>query len=73
MPDISMCLGEETSIKDNKIVREGNVCPLREKCYRFKAKPSEMQSYSNFTDSLNRTKTNCKNFMELWKKNKEED
>ena len=31
MPDISMCMG--------------NDCPLKETCYRYKAKPSEYQSY----------------------------
>lgn len=31
MPDISMCVG--------------NDCPLKETCYRFKAKPCEYQTY----------------------------
>lgn len=31
MPDISMCSGEN--------------CPLKEKCYRHKAKPSDYQTY----------------------------
>jgi hypothetical protein len=31
MPDISMCPGDD--------------CPLKEECYRFKATPSEYQSY----------------------------
>lgn len=31
MPDIAMCSGDG--------------CPLKEKCYRFTAKPSEYQSY----------------------------
>jgi len=31
MPDISMCTGEN--------------CPLKEKCYRFKAKPSSYQAF----------------------------
>ena len=31
MPDISMC--------------KGNDCKLKETCYRYKAKPSEYQSY----------------------------
>ena len=36
MPDITMCVGE----KDEKD------CPLKETCYRYKAKPSEFwQSY----------------------------
>ena len=32
--DISMCLN--------------NTCPLKDSCYRFTAKASERQSYSNF-------------------------
>jgi len=31
VPDISMCQGDE--------------CPLKEKCYRYLAKPNEYQSY----------------------------
>ena len=31
MPDITMC--------------EGTDCPLKERCYRFTAKPSDYQSY----------------------------
>ncbi len=31
MPDISMCVG--------------NDCPLKETCYRYKAKPCEYQTY----------------------------
>ena len=31
MPDITMCVGDE--------------CPIKEKCYRFMAKPSEYQYY----------------------------
>ena len=31
MPDITMC--------------KGNDCPLKENCYRYKAKPCEYQSY----------------------------
>lgn len=33
MPDITLCLGKE--------------CPLKEKCYRYHAKPSLLQSYFN--------------------------
>lgn len=36
MPDISMCNNKE--------------CSFRETCYRFKAKPSYYQSYSDFTE-----------------------
>lgn len=32
--DITMCASE--------------VCPMREECYRVRAKPSEYQSWSNF-------------------------
>lgn len=31
MPDITMCKGKD--------------CPLKETCYRYKAKPSDLQSY----------------------------
>ena len=34
MPDITMCINGD--------------CPLKEKCYRFRAKPSFRQSYSHF-------------------------
>ena len=51
MPDISMCSSES--------------CPLKEKCYRVKAKPDPLwQTYSDFSDSLNEDKTECKHFME---------
>ena len=66
MPDISMCQAEDIEIKDNKIIRLGtNVCPLRETCYRFKAKPSLYQSFSDFRNDLNGDKTECGHFMEI--------
>lgn len=34
MPDISMCMNEE--------------CTQKETCYRYKAKPSNWQSYADF-------------------------
>lgn len=34
MPDITMCVNTE--------------CPLRDKCFRYRAKPDEWQSYSDF-------------------------
>lgn len=34
MPDISKCSNTK--------------CPSREKCYRYRVKPSEMQSYADF-------------------------
>ena len=39
MADISMCKGEVTfrNLKDKFI------CPLRENCYRYKAKPNEFR------------------------------
>lgn len=40
MPDISMCFGAK------EIQGKKDICPLREKCYRYTAKPSEFrQSY----------------------------
>jgi hypothetical protein len=37
MPDISMCKGETD---------KGFICPMRDTCYRYTAKPSEyMQTY----------------------------
>ncbi len=55
MPDIAKC--------------ESKDCPLKEKCYRYTCEPDEIwQSYSDFTDSLNEDKTECKHFMEIWKK-----
>jgi hypothetical protein len=69
MPDISMCQAEDIKIEDNKIIRLGtNVCPLREICYRFKAKPSMYQSFSDYRNDLNKKKTECGHFMEIWKK-----
>ena len=69
MPDITMCFGESTEIKDNRIIRSGKcVCPLSEKCYRFKANAGYYQAYADFTNSLNEDKTECEHFMEIWKK-----
>ena len=46
MPDITMCNG---IVEPEPGIRQP--CPLREKCYRYKAKPSEyLQSY--FLDPL---------------------
>lgn len=39
MPDITMCTNEE--------------CPHKEECYRFKATPSEYQSYGTFEPDKN--------------------
>jgi hypothetical protein len=54
MPDISICSSEE--------------CPLKKKCYRSQAKPSEYwQAYSDFSEALNEDKTECEYFMEIYK------
>jgi hypothetical protein len=48
MPDLSMC--------------KNGLCPSRNKCYRFKAKPSEyFQSYSEFKFKEGESK--CKFFI----------
>lgn len=59
MPDISMC--------------NNNVCPLRVKCYRFRALPSEMQSYSRFEPVLENGVWKCEFFIELGKSDKTKD
>lgn len=52
MPDITMC--------------EGTGCPLKDDCYRFKAKPSEYrQSY--FINPPNKG-DKCEYFSKLWHK-----
>jgi hypothetical protein len=38
MPDITKC--------------QNNSCPIREKCYRYKSRPSELQSYASFKYEL---------------------
>lgn len=47
MPDITMCVN--------------TYCPFRERCYRYRAIPSDFQSYANF----NPTSFNCNNFWEV--------
>lgn len=48
MPDITMCLGKD--------------CPKKEKCFRYKAKPSEyMQAYSDFKPENDK----CEGFWEI--------
>ena len=55
MPDISMC--------------EGGECPHKEKCYRYKAKPSEYQQ--TFFDEVPYKNGKCEHFMKYWgEKNK---
>ena len=51
MPDITMCKGDQ--------------CPLKETCYRYKAKPSMYQSY--FVDIPLKEDGTCEYFMEIWK------
>ena len=70
-PDISMCQAEDTEIeeRDNSsfIKRlNTNVCPLRDKCFRYKAKPSMYQSFSDFRSELNKDKTECGHFMKIY-------
>ena len=67
MPDISMCQAEDIEIENSYIKKLGtNMCPLREKCYRFKAKSSMYQSFSDFRGELNKDKTECNYFMKIW-------
>lgn len=51
MPDITLCTGEG--------------CPLKDECYRYKAKPSERQSY--FDRPPNKG-DKCEYFSKLWQK-----
>ena len=55
--DITMCANE--------------VCPMREECYRVRAKPSEYQSWSNFEYTCNENSGFCdfisvKHFDDSW-------
>ena len=52
MPDISMCPGGD--------------CPHKEDCYRYKAKASSSQSFTDF--NAERVTGNCSSFMRLWKR-----
>ena len=38
MPDISMCNGVKISLED-----PDSICPMRNNCYRYMAKPSEFR------------------------------
>jgi hypothetical protein len=62
MPDISMCMGSNGT---------ETYCPLRQSCYRFKARPSEYrQSY--FTDApfiIEPDGVSCEYFWKLEVKN----
>lgn len=50
MPDITMC--------------EGKKCPLREKCYRYKANSNELGQSYFMDEPYNKKKKECKYF---WK------
>lgn len=50
MPDISMCMGEG--------------CPMKEECYRYKARPSEY-SQSYFMEVPYKDES-CEYFMKFW-------
>lgn len=47
MPDISMCVNRE--------------CELRTQCFRYRAKPSDWQTYSSFDGGQD-----CEYFMEIY-------
>jgi len=49
MPDISMCVNR--------------TCSLRERCYRYVAKPSRMQSMMLFKPMLNSNPVKCSDFI----------
>jgi hypothetical protein len=51
MPDITLCTGEG--------------CPLKDECYRYKAKPSERQSYFERPPYKG---DKCDYFSKLWQK-----
>ena len=61
MADIAMCKGETIFRSLKEII----VCPLRERCYRYKAKPNEYrQAY--LTDFMYDSRTNsCPLFWEI--------
>lgn len=57
MPDITLC--------------QSHNCPMRETCYRYKAKPSEYQSY--FVEppyKMVEGKIECDYYMEIYNKKK---
>lgn len=55
MPDITMCVNKQ--------------CPLRAKCYRYRAVPSTWQSYAKFEPEIRQTKpvfvATCFEFWEI--------
>lgn len=55
MPDITLC--------------PGNNCPMKETCYRYKATPSDYQSYFMETPfKMIEGKIDCDHYMEVYKK-----
>ena len=52
MPDITMCMNPK--------------CDKKDSCYRFKAVPNRLQSYSDFTDDCKNN--NYRNYWEIWDK-----
>lgn len=61
MPDITMC--------------SGNDCPLKENCYRYKAKPSEFRQSYFIHPPYDKQKNECHSFwdMDLYFKIKKEN
>ena len=56
MPDITMCINKS--------------CPLRSKCYRYRAVPSNWQSFANYQPTTvakqpGKYETNCDYFWEI--------
>jgi len=45
MPDITMCNGTTNKQAFPVGIKEDFECPLKETCYRYKAKPSYRQTY----------------------------
>mgnify|MGYP003680328216 FL=1 len=56
MPDIAMCFAEN--------------CEKKEECYRFKAEPSDYQSYTDFSDDIDE-EDRCGWFWEIEEKLKD--
>lgn len=51
MPDITMCMNIE--------------CPFREQCYRYRAIPSDFQSYADFQPKMEHKTFDCDNFWDI--------
>ena len=48
----------------NFIMCVSTICHKRKDCYRYRALPSEKQSYENFYENLTTGKPLCKDFIE---------